>query len=160
MIDYSKVKAGDKLRITGMGARDFASLGDIVTVITCTPNNRGRCSVVNEKGEECNFVLTCGAQRLEPVILATVGGVERIGGMRVPEVEITRSFADPANRIKAFIDCAEMLTWEHASGVRHFMTRARMVCACISDDGESISWKFEFRTKAAAEAFNEGFEYA
>ena len=31
MIDYSKVKPGDKLRIIGMGAAGFAKLGDIVT---------------------------------------------------------------------------------------------------------------------------------
>lgn len=66
MIDYSKTKAGDKLRITGMGAPGYAKLGDIVTVVSCTSENHGCCRVVNEAGRECEFVLTCGAQRLEP----------------------------------------------------------------------------------------------
>ncbi len=78
---------------------------------------------------------------------------------RVLEVEITRSLADPAKRITAFIDCAEMLTWEHPSGVRHFVSRAKMVCACISDDGNSVSWKFEFRSTDAAMAFDEEFDH-
>lgn len=68
MIDYSEVKPGDKLRITGMGAPGFAKLGDIVTVKSCTPANHGRCDVVHdETGAEAFFALTCGAQRLEPV---------------------------------------------------------------------------------------------
>lgn len=65
MIDYSKLKVGDKLRITGMGAPGFAKLGDIVTVTSC--NGRDRCEVVNDRGESAYFVLTCGAQRLEHV---------------------------------------------------------------------------------------------
>ena len=36
--------------------------------------------------------------------------VEESNMNRVPEVEITRSLADPALRIKAFIDCDAMLT--------------------------------------------------
>ena len=70
MIEYSKVKMGDKLRITGMGAPGFAKLGDIVTV-TGT-NGTNRCDVVNERGEPAYFALTCGAQRLEPVAPVTV----------------------------------------------------------------------------------------
>lgn len=67
MIDYSQVKAGDKLRITGMGAPGFAKLGDLVTVKECTAANHGRCDVVHaETGKEAYFALTCGAQRLEP----------------------------------------------------------------------------------------------
>lgn len=66
MIDFAKVKPGDKLRITGMGAPGFAKLGDVVTVKTCTAENRGRCDVVHDvSGEEAYFALTCGAQRLE-----------------------------------------------------------------------------------------------
>lgn len=66
MIDYSQVRAGDKLRITGMGAPGFAKLGDIVTVKACTPEKYGRCDVVHdETGKEAYFALTCGAQRLE-----------------------------------------------------------------------------------------------
>jgi len=67
MIDYAKVQAGDKLRITGMGAPGFAKLGDIVTVKSCTSENHGRADVVHdETGEEAYFALTCGAERLEP----------------------------------------------------------------------------------------------
>ena len=67
MIDYAKVKPGDKLRITGMGAPGFAKLGDTVTVTACTAENHGRCDVVHdETGQPAFFVLTCGAQRLEP----------------------------------------------------------------------------------------------
>jgi hypothetical protein len=65
MIDYGKVKEGDKLRITGMGAPGFAKLGDVVTVKSC--NGTNRCDVVNEAGDSAYFALTCGAQRLEPV---------------------------------------------------------------------------------------------
>ena len=64
MIDYSKTKAGDKLRITGMGAPGFAKLGDTVTVKSC--NGKNCVDVVNDAtGEEAYFALTCGAQRLE-----------------------------------------------------------------------------------------------
>ena len=67
MIDYSKVKPGDKLRIVGMGAPGFARLGDVVIVTACTPDNHGRCDVVRADGQSAYFVLTCGAQRLEPI---------------------------------------------------------------------------------------------
>jgi len=66
MIDYADIKEGDKLRITGMGAKGFAELGDIVTVKS-TDNVR-RCDVVHDvTGKEVFFALTCGAQRLEKV---------------------------------------------------------------------------------------------
>ena len=69
MIEYSNTKIGDKLRVTGMGALGFARLGDIVTVKKCTDKNHGRIDVVHdETGKEAFFVLTCGAQRLEPVL--------------------------------------------------------------------------------------------
>jgi hypothetical protein len=64
MIEFSKVKAGDKLRIVGAGAPGFAKLGDIVTVTSC--NGHNRCDVVNAAGEPAYFALTCGAARLEP----------------------------------------------------------------------------------------------
>lgn len=67
MIDYSKVRPGDKLRIVGMGAPGFAALGDVVTVTACTAENKGRCDVVRSDGKSAYFVLTCGAQRLEPL---------------------------------------------------------------------------------------------
>ncbi len=66
MIDYAEIKEGDKLRITGMGAKGFAKLGDTVTVKST--NNVNRCDVVHDvTEEEAFFVLTCGAQRLEKV---------------------------------------------------------------------------------------------
>ncbi len=67
MIDYSQIKKDDKLKIVGMGAPGFAKLGDVVTVVSCTADNNGRCDVVNENGDEAYFALTCGAQRLEKV---------------------------------------------------------------------------------------------
>ncbi|MCA1831192.1 MAG: hypothetical protein LC750_00330 [Actinobacteria bacterium] len=77
MIDYSKVKQGDKLRITGMGAPGFAALGDIVTVEACTAENHGRCDVVNANGKKAYFALTCGAQRLEPIDAPPAGAQPR-----------------------------------------------------------------------------------
>lgn len=65
MIDFSKVKPGDKLKIVGAGAPGFAKLGDIVTVTKC--NGTNRCDVEREDGESAYFALTCGAARLEPV---------------------------------------------------------------------------------------------
>lgn len=64
MVEYNKLKVGDKLRITGVGAPGFAKLGDIVTVEKAGPN---RCDVVHDvTGERVYFALTCGAARLEP----------------------------------------------------------------------------------------------
>lgn len=65
MINYADIKEGQKLRITGMGARGFANLGDIVTVKST--NGTNRCDVVNEHGDHAYFALTCGAQRLEKI---------------------------------------------------------------------------------------------
>ena len=65
MIDFGKVKAGDKLRIVGMGAPGYAKLGDIVEVVSS--NGKNRCEVKREDGEVAFFSLTCGASRLEPV---------------------------------------------------------------------------------------------
>ena len=65
MIDYTTVSAGDKLRITGMGAPGFAKPGDTVTVESC--NGRNRVDVVNEAGDKAFFALSCGAQRLEAI---------------------------------------------------------------------------------------------
>ena len=65
MIEYANTKAGDRLRITGMGAPGFAKLGEIVTVQKC--NGTNRVDVENANGDEAYFALTCGAQRLEHV---------------------------------------------------------------------------------------------
>ncbi len=64
MIEFDKVKVGDKLKIVGAGAPGFAKLGDIVTV---TEVGRMRVDVVRDDGEPAYFALTCGAARLEPV---------------------------------------------------------------------------------------------
>ncbi len=65
MIDYTKTKIGDKLKIVGQGAPGYAELGDIVTVESVQNN---RVDVVNKSGSKAYFALTCGAMRLEPVI--------------------------------------------------------------------------------------------
>ncbi len=83
---------------------------------------------------------------------------------RIPEVEITRSLSDPASRINAFIDCADMLAWEHwiyGNGAQYMtgrsMSKATMVFANIDDGCDSVTWKFKFRNMEAAKAFDEGF---
>jgi len=64
MIDYGKLRVGDKLKIVGLGAPGFAALGDIVTVESC--NGTNRCDVVHDQtGARAYFALTCGAGRLE-----------------------------------------------------------------------------------------------
>ena len=66
MIDYSTIKPGDVLKITGQGAPGFARLGDLVTVETT--DGKQRCDVThNVSGEKAYFALTCGAERLEAV---------------------------------------------------------------------------------------------
>lgn len=65
MIDYAKVKAGDKLMIVGMGAPGFASIGDVVEVVST--NGKNRCDVKRSDGETAYFALTCGASRLKPI---------------------------------------------------------------------------------------------
>jgi len=72
MIDYAKTKPGDRLRITGMGAPGFAHLGDEVEVLECSTERCGRCLVRHcTTGATAKFVLSCGAQRLEPVTTET-----------------------------------------------------------------------------------------
>jgi len=65
MIEYATTKAGDRLRITGMGAPGFAALGDTVTVTSC--NGENKLFAKNDAGVEVFFALTCGAQRLEHI---------------------------------------------------------------------------------------------
>jgi len=64
MINFDDIYIGDECEIVGMGAPGFAELGDIVTVVTVGEN---KVDVVNEKGEEAFFALTCGAQRLQKI---------------------------------------------------------------------------------------------
>lgn len=63
MIDYSKLKPGDRLKIVGAGAPGFANLGDTVEVVST--NGTNRCDVRRSDGETAFFALTCGAARLE-----------------------------------------------------------------------------------------------
>ena len=78
---------------------------------------------------------------------------------RVPEVEITRSLADPQKRINAFIDCAEMLAWGHSTHGGRFVSRATMVFAQIETlRPHRVTWKFSFLNTAAAMAFNKRFD--
>lgn len=56
MIEFGKVKVGDKLEIVGVGAPGFAKLGDIVTV---TEVGHRRVDVVRDDGEQAYFALTC-----------------------------------------------------------------------------------------------------
>lgn len=69
MIDYAKLKTGDKLMIVGMGAPGFASIGDVVEVVST--NGKNRCDVKRKDGETAYFALTCGASRLKPLDNAT-----------------------------------------------------------------------------------------
>ncbi len=63
MIDYSKVKRGDILRIVGAGAPGYAQVGDLVRVIECTRNG---VKVEDKDGVPVEFVFNCGAARLDP----------------------------------------------------------------------------------------------
>lgn len=64
MIDYSKTKIGDILKIVEQGAPGYAQLGDLVTVESIQHN---RVYVVDKNGNKAFFALTCGAARLEKV---------------------------------------------------------------------------------------------
>lgn len=82
MIDYSRVKVGDKLLVTGMGAPGFAELGDVVTV-TDVRNNR--VDVTHDThGTSAYFALTSGAERLDyvrekqTIEAADVGSVDEL----------------------------------------------------------------------------------
>lgn len=63
MIEFDKVKPGDKLKIAGAGAPGFAKLGDTVEVVS-TDGVR-RVYVKREDGETAYFAMTCGAARLD-----------------------------------------------------------------------------------------------
>lgn len=71
MIDFNTIKPGDKVKVVGMGAPGFASLGDILTIKSVGDN---RVYAVREDGEEAFFALTCGASRLELSEHQGVGG--------------------------------------------------------------------------------------
>ena len=63
MIDYSKTKRGDILRIVGAGAPGYAKNGDLVRVTAIREN---AVDVEDSRGETCEFIFNCGAARLEP----------------------------------------------------------------------------------------------
>jgi hypothetical protein len=63
VIDYSKTKRGDILRIVGAGAPGYAKLGDLVRV---TAVRKNAVDVEDSNGKPCEFVFSCGAARLEP----------------------------------------------------------------------------------------------
>lgn len=62
MIDFETIQCGDKVKIIGVGAPGFASLGDILEI---TQTEKDRVYVKRDDGEEAFFALTCGASRLE-----------------------------------------------------------------------------------------------
>jgi hypothetical protein len=64
MIDYSKIKIGDKVKVVGVGAPGYANMGEVLTITSVTGN---RVDTVRESGETAYFALTCGAARLELV---------------------------------------------------------------------------------------------
>ena len=70
MIDYSKVKIGDFLKIVGKGAPGFAKLGDPVVVTAIMPDTGVR--VARNDYEEAEFLYSCGAERLEQVDLSAI----------------------------------------------------------------------------------------
>jgi hypothetical protein len=63
VIDYSKTKTGDILKIVGAGAPGYAQLGDLVRV---TRVDKNAVQVEDKRGEKVEFLYNCGAARLEP----------------------------------------------------------------------------------------------
>jgi len=63
MIDYSKVKRGDILKVVGVGAPGYAQLGDLLRVTEVFHN---AVKVEDKDGSPCEFLYNCGAARLEP----------------------------------------------------------------------------------------------
>lgn len=62
MVDYSKVKRGDVLRVVAPGAPGYAKLGDLVRVTSVHANS---VMVEDRDGDPCEFAFNCGAARLE-----------------------------------------------------------------------------------------------
>jgi hypothetical protein len=65
MIDFAKVKVGDKVKVVGAGAPRYAQLGDVLEITKVLSD---RVYTKREDGAEAFFALTCGAARLEPVV--------------------------------------------------------------------------------------------
>ena len=66
MIDYSKVKVGDILRVTGLGAGGFAEIGDLVMVTEILPDPGIRVTCIGSK-LVAEFLFKGGAERLEQI---------------------------------------------------------------------------------------------
>ena len=64
MIQFNEMKVGDTVKVVGMGAPGFASLGDTLEITRVLPD---RVYAKRKDGEEAFFALTCGASRLERV---------------------------------------------------------------------------------------------
>ena len=63
MIDYSRTKVGDIVKLVGDGAPGYDELGDLLRVTEVHVNS---VKVEDRDGEACEFVFNCGAARLEP----------------------------------------------------------------------------------------------
>jgi hypothetical protein len=63
MIDYSKTRRGDILRLVKSAPNGFGTKGDLVRVKLMTTHG-ALCE--NRHGHECEFVYNCGAAYLEP----------------------------------------------------------------------------------------------
>jgi len=62
MINFDGIAVGDKVKVVGMGAPGFASLGDTLEI---TRVLKDRVYAKKADGSEAFFALTCGASRLE-----------------------------------------------------------------------------------------------
>lgn len=63
MINYSEIKVGDILEVTGEGAPGYYKIGELVRVLTTHKNS---CFTENRDGVVVEFVFNCGAARLNP----------------------------------------------------------------------------------------------
>lgn len=63
MIEYSKTRRGDILKIVGIGVPGYAELDDLVRVTSVSQEG---VYVEDRHGKPCEFVFNCGAARLEP----------------------------------------------------------------------------------------------
>lgn len=63
MKDFSQVKKGALLKLINAGAPGFEKNGELVRVVEVT--NDLDATMENSKGEKCQFVQSCGADRLE-----------------------------------------------------------------------------------------------
>ena len=64
MIQFNEMSVGDKVKVVGMGAPGFASLGDTLEITKVLPD---RVYAKTEDGREAFFALSCGASRLEKI---------------------------------------------------------------------------------------------